>query len=204
MRKKGKKEIIVKTVFTCIFIFMLWWAFIIWERFSSDVAVDQSIDEVGMVMLWYDIQNKRYIPSEATIEAFELQLDEQKDIVKYDFTVQGEKEGKLYNFRYTEQRDVDYAFEQTPVEVSTSNHLRATIFFRAMQLLQIKQLLVEETQVLFASEVEDGLSELEPSHIWKIDGESLTEIKEDMASAFGYEKCYLVSGDTVEWVYIKI
>ena len=86
MRKRGKKEIIVKTVFTCIFIFMAWWLFIVWERFADDMAVGKSVDDVSMLMLWYDIQNKRYLPEDACIKSFTMRTDEDKEIILFSFT----------------------------------------------------------------------------------------------------------------------
>lgn len=197
MRKRGKKEIIVKTVFTCIFIFMLWWAFLMWERFASDVAVGKQIDDVGMLMLWYDIQNRRYIPEEAKIQSFDLQLNDQKEIVKFDFTVQEE----MLSFTYKEQEDGQRIFEQTSVGASIKNDLKASTFFRAIQVLQIEKKFVEGTKILFKENYTNNLSA--PNRMWKIEDEVLTEIPKDLEGNSNYQRLFLESNSVVEWVYVK-
>ena len=200
MRKKGKKEIIVKTVFTGIFIFMLWWAFLMWERFTSNITLEKPIDEISMLLVWYDIQNRRYIPTDANIQSFDLVLNNEKEIMKFSFTVQGEKKGEMLAYTYQEQKGEKRIFEQTAIEKQVEKDLQATTFFRAIQVLQVKQKLTEGIEILFKNEGLDRFSQ--PSRMWKIEDEQLIEIHQDLEGNQSYKKLLLISGEEVEWVYV--
>lgn len=199
MRKRGKKEIIVKTVFTCIFIFMAWWLFIVWERFADDMAVGKSVDDVSMLMLWYDIQNKRYLPEDACIKSFTMRTDEDKEIILFSFTVNGEKNGEQLDYTYTETKGEKRTFEQEARE-ERIDEVEAKIFFRAVQVLQIEQKITPETKVTY---VRDSKASTEQEEIWLIEDEELIVGEKEIPNAKQYVQVKLEHPDGVQTVYIR-
>ena len=199
LRKKKKKEIIVKTVFTCICIFLLWWGVLIWERFADDIAVDHMIDDVSMQMLWHDLQNKRSIPVNAKIENFSLAVDHKKVITKFMFTVYGEKMRQPFQFFYSEAKGTKRSFTQTEVENIDRNVLEAAKFFHALQILQNEGKKKKNSQLIFSDSYTPAGS---ADKIWKIEGNQLIVTTKDSIDDLSDTCLWLEADGIVQCVWV--